>query len=355
MAHTVHSVVNSYNLFVDTARGRNPQSTGDDTTISLNDSQVVAGIGQYIRLNLIDFSMYNDLWGVDANNNKLRVSDSTTNVTAVIAPGNYTALSELAAAFAEACRAAAQTLAGGTVTIGAGSVVPASATGYNNGLLGFQLSFSTAVPAGFTISCPSFLGDAYALLGANRDSTPGFQITVGATRAGVLGLYPAQLTTLSNIYLRTDLPSTNIQTQSLGSPAPNIGAAQPSTILARIPVSNNKIRYFAQTGREFFMNLSQKTLSGMRLYLTDESNRPLGRDFLSLGSTSQTAAGIGRAQSTLGNLAFNCTLRIDIVQGRQVNELNTPLPKQSVPGRFSTILNHQDFGRSNYPTILDER
>jgi hypothetical protein len=89
--------------------------------------------------------------------------------------------------------------------------------------------------------------------------------------------------------------------------------------------------------------------------LTDEYNQPLGRSFVSLFGRALTAAGTGTAQSTEGNLSFTCTLRIDVMNYRQINQLQTELPKPTVPGRFATVLNNQDYGRDNYPTIRQKR
>ena len=73
----------------------------------------------------------------------------------------------------------------------------------------------------------------------------------------------------------------------------------------------------------------------MRLYLSDQYARPLGRRF---GANSQTAAGTGTAQSTLGNLDFTAVLRLDVVLGKSIHELATPPIPHSLPARFDRVM-----------------
>ena len=92
---------------------------------------------------------------------------------------------------------------------------------------------------------------------------------------------------------------------------------------------------------EFFVYLPQKSLSSLRLFLTDSKGRPLGRI---ANSTSKTAAGSGTAQSTKGNLHFSATLRLDTMQKQHPNTIRTQKEPQTIPGRFTGALLTQDFG-----------
>jgi hypothetical protein len=93
---------------------------------------------------------------------------------------------------------------------------------------------------------------------------------------------------------------------------------------------------------EFFVNLTQRSITSLRLFLTDSKGRPLCRPS---NSTSKTTAGTGTKQSTRGNLNFNCTIRIDVIQKMHPHYLNTPPTPQPIPGRYSGALLNQDFGR----------
>ena len=111
-----------------------------------------------------------------------------------------------------------------------------------------------------------------------------------------------------------------------------------SNILAMIPQDIEYTSFTSSTDGEFFLNLAgAQNLSSLRLFLTDHKNRPLGRI---AGSGSQTAAGTGGAQSTLGNLSFRAILRIDVIQASIPQTLQTKLPVATVPARFTGVLNN---------------
>ena len=68
MSHIVHS----RNVFIDTTSGNN-QSQGDDFNLELGANMLQAQDGQYMRLTLVNFNMYNNLYNVNATNNQFRV------------------------------------------------------------------------------------------------------------------------------------------------------------------------------------------------------------------------------------------------------------------------------------------
>lgn len=100
------SVVNSFNLFVDTERTNicgDHSSTGDDVNIHFEGSSIIANEGELIKLTLTNFSMYNNTYGVDVNNDKITTQSSLTATPSVFTSGttritdkNYGTLGELA-------------------------------------------------------------------------------------------------------------------------------------------------------------------------------------------------------------------------------------------------------------------
>lgn len=100
------SVVNSFNLFVDTERTNicgDHSSTGDDVNIHFEGSSIIANEGELIKLTLTNFSMYNNTFGVDVNNDTITTQSSLkatplvfTSGTTRITDKNYGTLGELA-------------------------------------------------------------------------------------------------------------------------------------------------------------------------------------------------------------------------------------------------------------------
>ena len=125
--------------------------------------------------------------------------------------------------------------------------------------------------------------------------------------------------------------------------------------MAKIPIGIETTSYFANAEREYFINLQQRRLSTLTLFLTDARNRPLGR---LAGSGSGTAAGSktggtlnSNLQSTQGNLFFTATIRIDVVQVSVPNSLQAPpppLPQPPLHNRGTLVW--QDHGQSKFDT-----
>ena len=116
------TIVNSFNLFVDTERisicgDRNSQ--GDQAIIHFEGSTIVANDGELIKLTLTNFEMYNNLYTIDINNDRFSTSYSTTAIPAPVPPAtepvityaalvddripnkNYATLGEMAIEFAK--------------------------------------------------------------------------------------------------------------------------------------------------------------------------------------------------------------------------------------------------------------
>ena len=114
MSHIIHS----RNLFIDTTSGNN-QSQGDDYNLELGANMLQAQDGQYMRLTLVNFNMYNNIYNVNATNNQFRVVSRFGAANAEsqflglstlhsIASGNYKSCGDIAQAFAEVVQAQVQ-------------------------------------------------------------------------------------------------------------------------------------------------------------------------------------------------------------------------------------------------------
>ena len=114
--------------------------------------------------------------------------------------------------------------------------------------------------------------------------------------------------------------------------------AQHSNILAQIPTNkapfNSTIYFETASDRMFFVNLKQKSVEAIKLQLTDQRSNALPKYDVN--------------QVDDGNMHFTCNLRIDVIQDRVINELETKPFQPPVPPRFSGVLTHQAFGRDDF-------
>jgi hypothetical protein len=230
----------------------------------------------------------------------------------------------------------------------------------------------------FFISCLSATGESYLLLGGERNddiNTTGnahssFLIdlapTVPATATPancirIRGYFPMQLTTEPHVYLRTTLGQNGLESAILARDADTYNTEIiGSDILAKIPRNLESFSYIANGGADdFFIYYQQRKLNQIRLYLTDSKGRPIGRagvaDTLSVYG-SGTAAGlegtapsipplttdrltfVNTKQSTLGNLYFTATLKIEIIKKSSPTLLDFPPPPfPPVPTKLNTL------------------
>ena len=364
-------VVNTYNVFVDSSTGRDNNSKGDNYHLHLGNAGINCDAGQYLRLNLNQFTMHKNFTDVNATNNNFRVRVANPTAGFGIAFGflslrNNTTLNALASDFASNLGGAIRSAQGlaNTVTVTASNITPSSTTsigGDSDHIISFDLTFSSAhniTDAGGSnpclVQCFTTNGECYELLGGDRIDDPTdtttSSISISATSTTVLAvqcLYPAQRHTLSYVYLRAGgLPNTSLESISLANDDENHRTDTiDSDILARIPVDVEYCNFDAQVGREYFINVKQKQINVLNLRLTDSRNRPLCRAF---NSHINTAAGTGSNQSTLGNLSFSAVLRIDVIQQRDIKELSTAPVKQETASRFENLLVQPKFGRDGY-------
>ena len=354
MAASFGSLINSMNIYVDTSRDLD--GPGDNVSIQLAENSISVQDGQIMKLSMTEFNMYRNFYSVNNNNGKIRLTTDTGASELELTNKNYRSIGNVVDDFAEKLRAQLQTDTGVTCT--ADINLPADTELMNSEsdrVMSVTLNFTSAHHLTVCrVQCFDAVSDSYALLGGNRivdpastDSSFDIDFTTSATAVVITGFYPAQRSTESHIFVRTDLRSNNIESASLSSATgPYQCHTLTSNILAKIPI-DVEFCSMTQSGPhdEFFCMLGQRSLTSLRLFLTDSRGRPLGR---SAGSTSKTAAGIGTAQSTLGNLSFQCTLRLDVIQKMMPNTLQTAKPPQPIPGRFSGPLLDQAFGKVKY-------
>ena len=244
---------------------------------------------------------------------------------------------------------------------------PAAGTpmdGTSDRVISFVLTFSAAHSlTAWRVQCFGAVGDSYALLGGNRideatSTASSFQCeVVNATQLKLTAFYPAQRSTEQHVYLRCGQQNNGVETAVLSNATgPYLSQTLTSNIFAKIPIGIETTSYFANAEREYFINLSQKRLSTLTLFLTDARNRPLGRI---AGSASGTAAGSytptggdnSTLQSTQGNLSFTATIRIDVVHATDPQRLQAPPPPISQPALHNRgTLVWQDHGHSKYDT-----
>jgi len=346
------SIVMSRNLFIDTSSDLQG-GFGDNVTLQLGADSIHASSGQQIRLTLSYFCMYRNYYNINENNSKVRVTTDAGSTEINITKSNYQTMGQIVSNFAH--NLAAQVLAdaqssgssASTATVQNVTPDPTTYMPSGNRLMSFTIVFNAPhTLTQFTLQSFEAVGESYEILGGNRikditdTSTSSYNVSIASTtQLTVTGFYPMQRSTDSHICLRCSLPSTNIQMSSFSSATgPYNTQTMTSNILAMIPQDIEYTSFTSSTDGEFFLNLAgAQNLSSLRLFLTDHKNRPLGRI---AGSGSQTAAGTGGAQSTLGNLSFRAILRIDVIQASIPQTLQTKLPVATVPARFTGVLNN---------------
>jgi hypothetical protein len=389
-------IVNSINFFVDSERcsvvGDN-QSKGDDIHYNFEGNTLECKDGEVIRLSLVDFYMPNNQYTIDGRNSYASII-CTVNGTAmsaaisktIITRGNYYEVDDIAVNFAKnianiiaalpGAPANLTTLTGGivnntlseqvTATTGFTTIAAASQiTGKpEKKLLDVSITFATTgaltTPTAHTItnlkiSCQSLNGEAYLVLGGERgdDSTTNlnsFDITYPDNNSlRIKGYFPMQLITEPHAYLRCTLGQNGLESSILSSDEKVYNNdVVGSNILAKIPRTTESFSYVASQEQQFFLTLQQRKLNSIGLFLTDSKSRPMGR---SKGSGRGTSAGledttvtselayIKETQSTLGNLYFTATIRIDIVKVYNPNILQSePPPMPPVPRKANGII-----------------
>ena len=231
-------VAHSRNLFIDSSSGA---GRGDDFQVELGANHISCMDGQHLRLTLVNFSMYNQLYTVNASNNRYTVvttpvssSAATITTSSFIPSKNYKTCGEIAAVFAEQVRLQVQsdvrTVTGdNSITCSLAGISSADVTPSASEVFGStgdrMLGFSITCSAPHTlqsvkIELKESEGELWHLLGGNRlkDTDIGhnsFILTMSSTEVIMSSYYPMARSSNSQVYLRCNLPNDNIETASL--------------------------------------------------------------------------------------------------------------------------------------------
>ena len=375
-------VVNSINFFVDTERASivsDTQSRGDDVHYSFEGNTVECKDGEVIRLSLVDFHMPNNQYNIDARNSTGTIICTVNGtamaaglVTTLVTRGNYYDTDDIAVNFASNLAARLVALSGFPGGVSLSTIVnnnlsaqTTTTTGFTSisGILGkpekklldVTLTFSAAhTITNLKISCQAAQGELYLVLGGERGDNSStlansFKVTIASTTIRVQGYFPMQLVTEPHVYLRCTLGQNGLESSILGSDQTTynndiIG----SNILAKIARTSESFSYMGNSQNEFFVTLQQRKLNSIGLFLTDSKSRPIGRP---KNSGSGTSAGLegtpsgdtipyeSEKQSTLGNLYFTATIRIDILKVYNPNKLQSePPPMPQIPRRATGVI-----------------
>jgi len=345
-------VLSDFNLYCDSQDIQSGK--GDDFRCNLGSAGISAGDGQFIRLTLQSFNQYKNHYNVNPNNNIFTISGVITTGTvsflgtATIPVKNYKTIGDIATAFSTALGTALGTLISGTATISA--VVPDPTLNMDDTsdrIIGFTITTNVNLTS-LAITC--YKGnDSFALLGVDEIISPAttssFTITGATTTWAVAGKYPAQRSTEEHLYLRCDAVNNNLEMAglSLGVMPTNTSSLLSSDILMKCPIDHEFINFNTSSGKEFIMNLPNKTINSLHFYITDSKGRPLGR---ALGSESSTGTG---AQTSTGNCNCSFVVKVEIVQAYRPNKLITePPPQNPLFAKKQGVLTNMNFGSGNY-------
>jgi hypothetical protein len=371
-------IVNNFNVFVDTEKTNllgHGNNTGDACDIHFEGNSIEAGDGEIIRVSLTNFTMFNNIYDVNVNNAKFRVRASGTGSTRYqelfIKHQNYKNLSDLANAFADALQtelvAAASANSGNTDITTTPRVVKPTTTGLTatgDRLFSVVYTFAGAhAISSLKIQMKENDGDSYALMGgerldnddANTNTThDSMNVVITTNTITVKGFFPMQRLTDPYVYVRCSATNNGLEMATLqgGSSTTQKPDIVNSDILGKVFKDVEFINFHSSTD-EYFINLQQRRLSTLRLFLTDKNGRRLGR---LLDSNSGTASGrtslsdntgahLSSKQSTLGNLFFTAVLKVEIIKVRNPKKLDSEDPPKPLPARFAQApYQVQDFG-----------
>ena len=374
-------IVNSFNLFVDSEKASlvgDGQSRGDDLHIHFQNQTLQAGDGEYIRLSLVNFTMFNNTYQINKNNSKIQVAGTANSVdfgfTEInLDRKNYANLKDIATSFATALGTVLAANSSAT-TFENTTILPNTTTmnSTDNRLLDITLTAKNAGNSTIAHNITALKiqtreedGESSVILGSLRqdDATDttfnSFKITgitAGATTIRVQGYFPMQRLSDPYVYLRCNNAQNGLEMSVLSNDRGTYATdVLNSDILAKLFKDTEFINYDSNTGNEYFIHLQQRKVSNLRLFLTDSKGRKLGRT--SAERNLGTAAGLVDAsldfennnQSTLGNLYFTAVLRVDIVKNSMPVKLETPRIQPLLPAREgqSTYI-WQDYGEPKH-------
>jgi len=341
------TIVQSYNMFLNTERNLSADSTGDDVALPLGQSPIVAGTDQFIRLTLTEFAMSKSFHDVNSLNNTFSIRDAGGVEQVVLLPSNYSSDFKLfsdADNFQKPILDALNSLVGGGLTTTFTLNNPTGASNDNN-ILSFTVTYSGAHGYATDADVPKIQsyvsqGRAYTLLGGKRivsdaDTTSATMTGVRGDAAGAnltttityTGFYDATYFTSSHMYVRINEQNSNLGTSSLNSKREDTQRTQMSStkVLGIIPIDTGYARYVASSENVFFTDIQSKQVAQMRVSITDA----LGNKFPLIAPD----------QDTLGNRYFTAVIRIDIYQypGGGQHSVNNSNLQSTTQARFSTM------------------
>ncbi len=382
------NIVNTFNLFLDSENSSaigHGHSKGDDVHVHMEGESVEARDGEIIRISLTNFTMFNNLYHIDNTNRIIRLRTASSSTTYVqdqlirLTIGNYASHKGIATDFASVLGTALVTEAVnagavGVATFDPGTSVKPSAVDITKGqrLLEFTLTAKNATGTviahnlkttgdGVILQCERATGESYQILGAERlDETSAtlhsFDVTMTTTTVTVKGFFPMQRMSDPYVYVRCENVSNGLEMGVLDSAkgVPNADVIN-SNILGKVFKDVEFISYHSQTGDEYFMNLQQRRLSHLHIFLTDSKGRRLGRLPTQPGDTAAGLPGTGvdtynsEKQATQGNLYFTAVLKVDVIRVRNPQGLESIPPPFPQPAREAqSVLTWPDYGRPKH-------
>jgi len=380
-------VVNSFNIFLDSEKSSivgDQQSEGDDVHVHFAGQTIEAGDGEFIRLSLLNFTMFNNTYMININNSRFNVRGEATGHTNFynvvnIDRKNYGNLKDIATSFATnlgtylASKCSATTFENTSISP---STTTMSTT--DNRLLDITLTSKNGngTPVahditGLRIQCLEAEGESYTILGGNRQDNAGdtlfssLQITFPtSSTVRIQGYYPMQRLSDPYVYLRCNNANNGLAMSVLNNDSGRYNAdIINSDIFAKLFKDVEYITYDSSTGEEYFLNLQQRKLANLRFTLTDSKGRKLGRTSgqkdkgTAAGLTTTTTDSQGNPvigfvsddQNTTGNLYFTAVLRVDIIRNRMPQKLETEGIPPPLPARKAqSTLVWQDYGKPKH-------
>lgn len=340
------TLVNSYNLFLDTERNLSPDSNGDNVYLPLGQTPITCGSDEFIRITLQEFTMNKSWYNVNSSNNVFRVADGGGEQTIAILAGNYeTPRTMLNKGFLPPLKIALDTLVGGGITTTLTLDNPLTGATVENSTNVAKIVAVYSAPHGYTagnepiLRCYVADGKSYQLLGGKRIVDPAD--TTSSSWSASLGdatganptttitftlFYNAQTTTQTHAYIRINEQNTNIATSSMSSPDVDTKRTEMSStkVLGIVPIDTEYVRYVAGTEMVYFTNILSKQVAQLQVLITDSTGNPFPL--------------LNTNQNVLGNRFFTAVLRVDVISLGQntPHSINNPNTEERTPARFSS-------------------
>lgn len=354
----METIANAFNIFINTDRGIPLGEDGDALSLPLGQTPIVAGDDEHIRLTLDQFSMRKSWFDINSNNNEVVITKpGGASIVWKMPQGDYDGYEKR---FLVDCHTSLAIALNRLYSQGTFTVVPITpeelAEFTINEIIKWKFTMTLeAQNAPPIFQCWTGIGDSYKVLGASRlfglplhmetpernaaprtqlnaDTRQSLDVTPAGNLLTIRGYFKLDLTPETHVYLALDNQmSHNIGTGSLTggstvSESDNKSEMTASRILAIIPVDTRHARYVANTERQYFVDLSNRVATDLRLILVDS----LGRRFPFIGDNA--------FQGTHGDRSFKAVIRVDIVKSNKTGTLKTKPPAKSVPPRFSSTM-----------------